>query len=76
MQVCGVFLVLLSGVHTYMFWGLFCYPWLRRAFITAYYLSAAGCVAAGLRARTQVLPCFYVQVYRACTWFVMHGNSN
>lgn len=53
-QVCGVFALLLSGVHTWMYWGLYCYPWLRSSFIAAYYLAAAGCVVAGLRARTQI----------------------
>ena len=53
-QVCGVFALLLSGVHTWLYWGLYCYPWLRSSFIAAYYLSAAGCVVAGLRASTQI----------------------
>ncbi len=53
-QVCGVFALLLSGVHTWMYWGLYCYPWLRSSFIAAYYIAAAGCVVAGLRACTQM----------------------
>lgn len=52
--MCGVFALLLSGVHTWLYWGLYCYPWLRSIFIAAYYLSAAGCVVAGLRASTQI----------------------
>ena len=53
-QVCGVFLLFISGAHTLMYWGLYCYPWLRNSFIAAYYLAAAGCVLGGLRAKTQV----------------------
>ncbi|CAL8463477.1 g3011 [Coccomyxa elongata] len=54
MDVCGVFALLLSGVHTWMYWGLYCHPWLRSSFIAAYYIAAAGCVVAGLRACTQM----------------------
>jgi len=54
LQVCGVFLLFISGAHTLMYWGLYCYPWLRNSFIAAYYLAAAGCVLGGLRAKTQV----------------------
>ena len=53
-QVCGVFLLFISGAHTLMYWGLYCHPWLRDGFIAAYYLAAAGCVLGGLRARTQL----------------------
>lgn len=53
-QVCGVFLLFISGAHTLMYWGLYCYPWLRDSFIVAYYLAAAGCVLGGLRAKTQL----------------------
>ena len=51
-QVCGVFLLFISGAHTLMYLGLYCPPWLRDSFIAAYYLAAAGCVLGGLRART------------------------
>jgi hypothetical protein len=54
LQVCGVFLLFLSGAHTLIFWGLYCHPWLRDTFIAAYYLAAAGCVVGALRARTTV----------------------
>ena len=53
-QVCGVFLLFISGTHTLMYWGLYCYPWLRDGFIVAYYLAALGCVLGGLRAKTQM----------------------
>ena len=53
-QVCGVFLLFISGAHTLMYWGLYCYPRLRDSFIAAYYLAAVGCVLGGLRARTQL----------------------
>ncbi len=53
-QVCGVFALFLSGAHTLLFWGLLCHPHTRAAFICAYYLAAAACVAAGLRGRSAV----------------------
>jgi hypothetical protein len=53
-QVCGVFALFLSGAHTLLFWGLLCHPRTRAAFICAYYLAAAACVAAGLRGRSAV----------------------
>ena len=33
LQVCGVFVLLLAGVHTLMWWGLYCYPYVRNSFI-------------------------------------------
>ncbi len=52
--MCGVFALFLSGAHTLLFWGLLCHPRTRAAFICAYYLAAAACVAAGLRGRSAV----------------------
>jgi len=46
-QVCGVFLVLVSGAGAGMYWGLQCYPWLCGSFIAAYILAAALCVVLG-----------------------------
>ena len=46
-QVCGVFLVLITGAASGMDWGLQCYPWLCRGFIASYTLAAAMCVIVG-----------------------------
>lgn len=64
MQVCGVFALFLSGAHTLLFWGFLCRPRMRAAFICAYYLAAAACVAAGLRGRSalQVSPLIRYQI--------------
>jgi hypothetical protein len=32
--VCGVFAVMVCGVHMLMYWGLFCFPVLRGSFMT------------------------------------------
>ena len=67
MQVCGVFALFLSGAHTLLFWGFLCRPRTRAAFICAYYLAAAACVAAGLRGRSalQVSPLIRYQIRHA-----------
>ncbi|KAK9821303.1 hypothetical protein WJX81_005376 [Elliptochloris bilobata] len=51
-DVCGVFALFLSGAHTLLFWGFLCHPRMRAAFVGAYYLAAAACVAAGLHGRS------------------------
>eukprot|EP00884_Botryococcus_braunii_P010567 jgi/Botrbrau1/19511/Bobra.0035s0011.1 len=68
LDVCGVFALLLSGTHTLLFWGLFCHPFLRTSFIVGYYGAAAGCVVAGLRARSHLqraLPMLLLVLVRA-----------
>lgn len=47
MQVCGVFLILVSGAHTGMYWGLQCYPVLCSMFISSYWIAAVLCVLVG-----------------------------
>ena len=48
-QVCGIFLMFLSGVHVVLWWGLRCFPRIRLAYTVTYYSLAALTVVAAVR---------------------------
>ena len=50
LQVCGIFLLMLSGMHPCLWWGMHEHPHARMFFIVSYYLAAAACAVAGVAA--------------------------
>ena len=51
-QVCGVFILCLSGVRGILWWAFRCHPGIRMGFIVAYYGTSLACIAGGFASKT------------------------
>ena len=51
-QVCGVFILCLSGVKGVLWWAFRCHPYVRWGFVIAYYSTSAACILAGVMSKT------------------------
>ncbi|KAK9837798.1 hypothetical protein WJX74_005271 [Apatococcus lobatus] len=51
-DVCGVFILCLSGVKGVLWWAFRCHPGIRWGFIIAYYGTSLACIAGGLLSKT------------------------
>ncbi|KAK9866877.1 hypothetical protein WJX84_012026 [Apatococcus fuscideae] len=51
-DVCGVFILCLSGVKGVLWWAFRCHPYVRWGFVIAYYSTSAACILAGVMSKT------------------------
>mmetsp|Transcript_18221 Transcript_18221/g.54829 ORF Transcript_18221/g.54829 Transcript_18221/m.54829 type:complete len:345 (-) Transcript_18221:1785-2819(-) len=54
LDVCGIFVLFLGGVHVVLWWGMRCWPTTRALYTGLYYAVAAGAVVAATQARSVV----------------------
>lgn len=54
-DVCGIFVLFLSGVQVVAWWGLRCWPTLRAVYVTVYYSLAFVSAVSAVRAKSVVM---------------------